>query len=112
MFNQYVATALWSSTDDNERPMDENYSGADLSPDAAERAHADLDAFIAKAGALLDGLDLTDVAQDFWLTRNDHGAGFWDGDYPKELGRKLTDLAKSFGETTIYVGNDGKLYFY
>lgn len=112
MFQQYIATALWSSTGDGETPLDAGYSATDLSDDAAKRAHDDLNAFIDKAGVLLDGLDLTDVAHDFWLTRNGHGTGFWDGDYPEDLGRNLTDLAHSFGEVTLYVGNDNKLYFY
>ncbi len=111
MFNQYIATALWSSTGDGETPLDAGYSESDLSDDAAKRAHDDLDAFVDKAGSLLDGLDLTDVAHDFWLTRNSHGAGFWDGDYPDALGEKLTALAHSFGELAMYAGSDNKLYF-
>jgi hypothetical protein len=46
----------------------------------------------------------------FWLTRNHHGAGFWDGDYPKEIGEALTKLSHEFGETDAYVGDDGKLH--
>jgi hypothetical protein len=36
------------------------------------------------------------IEHDFFLTRNGHGAGFWDGDYKN--GEKLTEIAKSFGE--------------
>lgn len=38
------------------------------------------------------------AGRDFWYTRNGHGCGFWDGDWPKDIGEKLTDAAKSFGE--------------
>jgi NAD/NADP transhydrogenase alpha subunit len=46
---------------------------------------------------------------DFWLTRNGHGAGFWDRGYG-EIGRKLTDAAHAWGSSDIYIGDDGKLY--
>ena len=51
------------------------------------------------------------VGHDFWLTRNGHGAGFWDGDYEKEIGIKLTELSQQFGECHAYVGDDNKIYF-
>ena len=50
------------------------------------------------------------IAHDFWLTRNRHGAGFWDGDYPEPEATQLTDLAHTFGECHLYVGDDNKLY--
>jgi len=31
---------------------------------------------------------------DFWLTRNGHGAGFWDRGYRKRLANKLTKYSK------------------
>jgi hypothetical protein len=47
---------------------------------------------------------------DFWLTRNGHGAGFWDGDYEEELGEKLTAICKKMGSIDLYVGDDNKIY--
>lgn len=52
------------------------------------------------------------VAHDFWLIRNHHGAGFWDGDYPEDIGKRLTALAHTFGDCDLYVGDDGKIYNY
>jgi hypothetical protein len=49
------------------------------------------------------------IAHDFWLTRNHHGAGFWDGDYGK-YGDKLTAIAQTFSEVDLYVGDDGLIY--
>jgi len=46
------------------------------------------------------------MAHDFWLTRNRHGAGFWDGDYPKALGEKLTEFSHKFGEVHILPEDD------
>jgi hypothetical protein len=108
---QYIATALWSSVDDQDQPMDKKYSISDLSEEALEKASTDWNLFVKQAGDLLNDLDLSDVAHDFWLTRNHHGAGLWDGDYKKELGEKLTKLANNFSQVDLYVGDDGKLYF-
>jgi hypothetical protein len=45
---------------------------------------------------------------DLWLTRNHHGAGFWDRGLGA-LGKRLTDAAR-LGETDSYVGDDGLIY--
>lgn len=111
MVDAYLETALWSSTGDNDQPLDENkdYS-VDVAPEFQKQAAADCKAFIEKAGDLLEGLDLAQVGHDFWLTRNHHGAGFWDGDYKEEAGDKLTDIAQSFPEVNPYEGDDGKVH--
>ena len=108
---QYLVTALWSSIDEKDNPFDDNYSIDDFSEKALKQADKDCDLFIEKAGDLLDSFDDTDIAHDFWLTRNGHGAGFWDGDYPDDIGDKLTEIANDFRELYIYVGDDGQLYF-
>lgn len=46
---------------------------------------------------------------DFWLTRNHHGAGFWDRGMG-DLGEKLTSIAHTMGERSLYEGDDGKGY--
>lgn len=108
---QYIKTALWSSIDSFDMPLDEKYSFHDLSDKAVNKAETDVIRFMIRAGSLLNGLDLETVAQDFWFTRNRHGCGFWDGDYSDDLGEKLTDLAHTFGEIALYVGDDGQLHF-
>lgn len=50
------------------------------------------------------------AGHDFWFTRNGHGCGFWDGDWPEPYASKLTEAAKEFGEVSLYVGDDGKIY--
>lgn len=42
---------------------------------------------------------MTRAGHDFYLTRNGHGAGFWDGDYEKAKGQRLTDACRPYGET-------------
>jgi len=90
------------------------YADTEPSQEMIERFKADCDKFRADNAALLEQASehqsTTRQAHDFWLTRNGHGAGFWDGDYPKELGNKLTEAAHSFGSCDIYIGDDGKFY--
>ena len=47
---------------------------------------------------------------DFWLTRNGHGAGFWDRGLGA-LGSELSEAARSFGTVDVYEGGDNWLYF-
>lgn len=119
---QYIATALWSSHDDapeGDGPMlDENYEASDLSDEARESMRADLVAFVESAPPLAleywrETLGAGQVGHDFWLTRNGHGAGFWDrfaNGTGSIYGRALTDLSRPYGESNLYVGDDGQLH--
>lgn len=111
-FASYIETALWSSTDEDGTPLDDTrYRDVEFSPGALQQIKEDCESFVKLSAGILDA-NTSDypVAHDFWLTRNGHGAGFWDGDYPETIGKQLTDLAHSFGECDLYFGDDGKLY--
>lgn len=120
-FDAYVEAALWSSNDesrpDGGDPMDQNYVPADLSRETFARMLRDCEAFQAENEEFLTseycnsryGVD-AQAGHDFWLTRNHHGAGFWDGDWEEPAATKLTDSAHKFGEYNLYVGDDGKIY--
>jgi hypothetical protein len=46
--------------------------------------------------------NLERFGHDFWLTRQGHGAGFWDGDWP-EYGDWITDIIKrAFSELSAW----------
>jgi hypothetical protein len=106
----YLETAAWSSTDENGEPLDSlTYADVEWSSGALAQAKSDCQAFIQQTTNLVESTP--QVAHDFWLTRNHHGSGFLDGDYPKELGEQLTKIAHSFGECNIYVGDDKQFYF-
>jgi len=109
----YLETALWSSMDEEGRPLDRKYSVEDFSIRAIREATQECKYFVEQAGDLLDATGASDSqnAHDFLLTRNRHGAGFWDRGYDEELGKKLTEIAHGFGEAWIYVSDNGKLYF-
>ena len=55
------------------------------------------------------GYDKDQAGYDFWLTRNHHGAGFWDRGLDG-VGRALTDAAHVYGEVNLYVGDNGRIY--
>ena len=112
--SQYIETALWSTNDESDErggePMDANYSASDFAPEAMTKMRADATLFY-NANYTLWQMDADDstAGHDFWLTRNGHGAGFWDGDYPTN-GKELTKRSKKFGEVWLYVGDDGQIY--
>lgn len=112
----YIITAFWSSNDESDEsggePLENNYDWRDLAPAELQKMVADCVKFEDQNSDLLDGLDRSRAGHDFWLTRNGHGAGFWDGDYEDAVGEKLTQASHAFGECDIYVGDDGKLYLY
>ena len=104
MINSYLAAALWSSMEDKEIVLD-------FAPKALAIAKKDVAWFVKKAGKLIAEQDPGTVGHDLWLTRNHHGAGFWDRDcYSRETGQKLSDIARSMGEQNVVEGDDGKLY--
>ena len=110
---QYVITALWSSMDNADdrggEPLDSNYSLTDISPETLARMKSDCEAFQRDHAADIGTQD-EQAGHDFWLTRNHHGAGFWDGDWPHEVGERLTAAAHRCGEVDLYVGDDGLIY--
>lgn len=113
---QYFETALWSSNDNSDdsggEPLDTNYSISDIDPATRDRMIEDCADFQKDFGHLIDegGGDYGQAGHDFWLTRNGHGAGFWDGDWPEPQAEGLTEASKDFGEYNLYVGDDGVIY--
>lgn len=109
---QYLRTILWAEIDDQDEPLDGSYDIGDFAPEAIALASADVNRFIAENAADIMAVpqSMDRVITDFWLTRNGHGAGFWDGDYPEPYATRLTSAAHAFGESDAYVGDDGRIY--
>lgn len=59
---------------------------------------------------LVDDLKRVQAGHDFWMTRNGHGSGFWDGDWPKAAGTELTAITRRFREVNLYRGDDGRIH--
>ena len=112
-FTQYLGTLLWSETDDNCDPLDNEFGVDDIgNTEELEESARD---FFDHAQPLIEQAidqytyDYGQAGHDFALTRNGHGAGFWDRGL-NEIGSQLTELAKSHGTCNLYVGDDGKVY--
>lgn len=104
----YIEAALWSSTDDDGESLD-LYTVDDLAPETLAEMKADCEAFQSEHEADIGG-DLERAGHHFWLTRNRHGAGFWDGDWIEEVGKRLTKASHAYGEVDLYVGDDGLIH--
>jgi hypothetical protein len=103
----YIEAALWSSTDDNGQPLDSG--GYELSAECLATMQEDCARFHADNADLIAD-DPARAGRDFWLTRNGHGAGFWDGDWPEPAATVLADRSYAYGECELYVSDDGLIY--
>lgn len=110
----YVTALLWSSVVIDSNGEDKNAEDFEISTAAADRCRADCAAFYRDHAADIDaaatvyGYD--HAGHDFALTRNRHGAGFWDGDLPAALGDRLTEAAQACGECELYLGDDQTIH--
>jgi hypothetical protein len=115
--DSYIAAALWASTDDNGVSLDQNYDVDDISPETLKAMRKDSEAFQHSETADLklayahSGYTPDLAGHDFWLTRERHGAGFWDRGLG-DVGKRLTDAAHAYGSYALYVGDDGKIHSY
>lgn len=111
---QCVATALWSSTTDAGEPLDADHDASDIDADTLAVMVRDCESFQDRSGAMIVS-DPSLAGHDFWLSRNGHGAGFFDGGWSNvpghgAIGDTLQAMAKSFGEFDLYVGDDGRIH--
>ena len=118
----YIEAALWSTSDESDErggePLDKNYGPDDIAPETMALIEEDCANFAKRWGRLIEADDSPEIQKwgrwslaghDFWLTREGHGAGFWDGGWPKH-GDELTKAAKAYGSFDLYVGDDGLIY--
>lgn len=117
----YLETMFWAETDEEGVPLlSRNFDEPDLAPEALAAIEADCRAFFDAHHTLFTGEHCLKygpdfgiegrAGHDFWLTRNRHGAGFWDGAWAEPAATTLTDAAHAFGELNPYVGDDGRIY--
>jgi hypothetical protein len=126
-FLAYVETALWSTSigEDFAAQWQERYNECftadtsmtsfgftieDLDSSAYLTMEEDCRSFVTDNEEIMHNLDAGQAGHDFWLTRNRHGAGFWDGDYDESVATCLTDAAHVYGSQELYVTNDERIY--
>ncbi len=120
----YIECALWASLDmDDENEcghnphLDENYGVHDISAELMATIREDCESFIRSQNAALQtyvGEFSWDYAgHDFFLTRNGHGAGFWDREWKPgrllDACNELTGAAHVYGETFWFDNGRGEL---
>ena len=108
----YLTCALWSSTNEDGKPLDDKYEVKDFAPESVSAAEKEIEDFInllQNEGISWGVLTPEQFGNDFWLTRNRHGAGFWDRGLG-ELGKRLTEWAHTYGSSDAYVRDDEKVY--
>ena len=128
----YIRAALWSSTDEAGDPLDSWFDESDIAPETCAEMECDCQAFVETyhdwllqahatgkygAGGSPDAQDIRGdgwsntaemAGHDFWLTRNRHGAGFWDRGLGK-IGDKLAESARVFGGVYLYADDNGRI---
>ena len=124
IMDSYLECAIWTEEERLEEENTEGYEGeikdlipeADLnvnnfSDDSKIKAYEDIKLFLKYAGDSVNGIDEEQLGHDIWLSRNGHGAGFFDRGYDDDIEKILMDSAHKIGSVDIYLGDDGLLYF-
>jgi hypothetical protein len=119
----YIEAALWSTNDESDQsggePLDKNYGRENIAPETLKAMAQDCLRFQQENAEDLAQYDLghsewsaaEQGGHDFWLSRNGHGAGFFDRDsLPEDVRDRLQDVARRWGEVNLYVGDDGLIH--
>lgn len=129
--NGYLESVIWTDGDDLIAQNEDDgeygiidyeltFNVDDFDDDAIFQVRLDVVKLISlvnprlKEEGLILGVDIKEdvFGHDFWLTRNNHGSGFWDRTelYGKDLGNWINDVVhKNFKEQHIYV-KDQKIH--
>ncbi len=107
-FLAYAECALWASQDEEGESLDV-FDVSDIHPETLAEMKEDCLSFlelveenIGEEALALLAVDPEKAGADFWLTRERHGAGFWDGGWAK-FGAEYTEWAHTFGGFYLYV---------
>lgn len=108
--HHYLYAALWTEE------LEAKFDVEDFMPTTVGHAAKDIQEFIHKAGDLLvpyaehfGDKASEQLGHDFWLSRNGHGAGFFD----HKLGgveQQLQDIARKFPERHVWDSETGTLF--
>lgn len=113
----YQVCAQWLATDDDGEPCDHCELASEAIGELAQDCISFLEGMAAHGQAYLleqyklacPAIDNADLWQrfghDFFLTRNGHGAGFWDRGYGA-LGETLSELARAEGGKDLFFNDD------
>jgi len=114
--NAFIEAFYFADTGEDGQPD----SDADLSEACRLDIEADCRSFWRRFGRYLTtetcrkAFDdpVTQAGYDFYMTRQGHGVGFWEDEWPGPARHRdlLTKAAKGYGELFMYQGDDGLIY--
>jgi hypothetical protein len=95
-YNAYLECINFTETGDIGQPE----SGADLDPDFLRDSLIDCLSFYGSVFCYLSNDEISQAGHDFWLSRNGHGAGFFDRDYAMSnaIADKFQAYAEAYGQ--------------
>ena len=112
----YVQGIFFTESGDDDGKLGWDANVSDLAPVARARIievcrdfQDSMKAELAHAYEIDSSQDDERSGVDFWLTRNGHGAGFWDRGLGT-VGDELSAAAHVYGEEYLYRGDDGLIY--
>lgn len=115
-FRGFVTCGAWCDTWDHETPFDrangpelKENADVDKLDDSVLPAFWECAEFVRFQWADLAALDPNRAGHDFWLSRNGHGAGFWDRGYGK-TGERLHEASKPYG-SCMFIWDGERLEF-
>lgn len=116
-FTQGYIDALFFTETGPDSPEFDDYGFYDFAPETLTRIITDCASFELSNKALLNkadevsqgGYTSEQAGHDLWLTRNRHGAGFWDRGL-HDIGEALAEKAQAMGELSLVLWDDKKLY--
>lgn len=110
--DHYLQTLLWSenvslSQDSALVPADSLFTVENLDLPGKFFVFESCIKFWASANELIDeenfaGEYIQQAGHDFCLTRNGHGAGFWDGDWAEPAASQLTKMSEAAGTESLF----------
>lgn len=109
--NDYEAALLWSSVGADGESLDANYGAEDIAGLTRYRGEAELNEFVVRNADDVRTFieEGHSPGYDLALTRNSHGAGFWDHGLGA-AGERLTGAAHALGAVELLDGDDGRLH--
>jgi hypothetical protein len=112
----YLEAAFFTSYDEYELNFNNQYTIQDINKEHLNEIKNECLNFQNENKQLLDtaidlyNYNLKQAGHDFWLTRNGHGAGFFDRGL-ENIGKELTYKSHQLKESDLYLGDDNQLYF-
>lgn len=110
----YIEALYFVDTGDDDQPAKD----AELAPETLLDIQAECRSFWRRFGHYVNTLicieafadSVVQAGYDFYFTRNGHGVGFWEDEWPGAYRELLTNGANGYGTMDIYLGDDGLIY--